>query len=154
MKIRIVFFTSFILLLATTQIFAQTKSGIKDSAALEVRFGPFRNNMTALAEDLKKLAGTTLVVADSGGAKWDLIEFRVGWRRKEESMDIKTGAKKTIFTYSAERVEDSSHLPIAWQNALKESIQSGETLLFEEIIVRHPKAGSIRRAKSLTIKVL
>ncbi len=133
---------------------AQEKPSLADSIALDVRFGPYRDKATAMAEDFKKLLNTELIITDSSGTRWQIMQYRVGWRRKEESRDIKTGVAKTIFTFNAETIEDSTRLTVFWQSQLKESLQSGETILFEDIIVKNQKAGKIRRAKPVAIKIM
>ena len=125
---------------------AATASILPDTVKVpkfSVRFGPYNGTIPTLTDDIKKLVGTELIVTDQQGQRWNTVAFRFGWNKREESVDIKTGRKKTVSNFDATDVDSSSRIPEAWQNALKENIRSGEDLIFERIIIEHP--GSKRK---------
>jgi len=139
--------------LCSATLFAQHPS-LSDSMGLTIRFGPYRDEAKALAEDFKKLLNAEIIVTDSAGTKWKVIEYNVGWRRREASDDTRTGVRKNITTYSAEKIEDSTRLTAIWQKQLKENLKSGEVISFEDVWVEHPTKHYIRRLKPMRIQIL
>ena len=98
---------------------------------------------------------TGLGVQDSTtGTDLQVVSFRFGWRKKEASDDIKTGKRKIIANFQAVDVYDSPRIPEAWQAEMKEYVQTKEELLFEAIIVQHPKTKKLYQAPPLFLKLL
>lgn len=117
------------------------------------RFGPYNGKLIALADDLKKLLGTELIVTDERGQKWNIVAWRFIWNRKEINDDWKTGKRKTIFIPQVMEFDNISKLPEVWQKEMKEFILADEELFFERIIVEHPVSKRKMLAPGLNIKI-
>lgn len=122
---------------------------------MQVRFGPYKHGMQVLISDWKLALNAPLVVTDTAtGTALQVVSFRFGWRKKEFSDDIKTGKRKIIANFQAVDVYDSPRIPEAWQAEMKEYVQSKEELMFEAIIVQHPKTKKFYQAPPLFLKLL
>lgn len=120
-----------------------------------VKFGPYKNNMPIVLTDLKRALNTELKVTDSAtGLAYQVISFRLGWRKKEPSDDYKTGKKKIITSFNAVDVYNNTRIPAAWQTELSENAKSTDELLFEAIYVQHPTSKKMYQAPSLTFKLI
>ncbi len=118
-----------------------------------VKFGPYKLGMVVLAEDLKRLVNAELKVTDSLGVVWQPVTFRLGWRKRDYSDDIKTGKRKVGYFFNATEVLNSSKIPASWQQEMSEMLQPGEEVMFEEIIVQHPKTKKMMQAPTLQFKL-
>lgn len=117
-------------------------------------FGPYYDQMSADLSDLKKLLKSPLKVRDTANdLSFEIIRFRLGWRRKEPSDDIRTGRRKIITTFQAVEIEGTPYLPAAWQKELAESMQRGEHLMYEDIYCRFPD-GREYLMPSLLIRII
>lgn len=120
-----------------------------------VRFGPYKKGMPVLISDWKQVLNAELKVTDTAtGTSMQVVSFRFGWRKKEASDDIKTGKRKIIANFQAVDVYDSPRIPEAWQAEMKENVQTKEELMFEAIIVQHPKTKKLYQAPPLFLKLL
>ena len=119
-----------------------------------VRFGPYNGSLPAPADDFKKIVGGDLTIADQRGQKWNPIAWRLIWNRKEYTDDIRTGRRKAIMTYNIVEVDSTAKIPAGWQSELSESLQSGEDLIFERIIIEHPGSKRKMFAAELRIKII
>lgn len=121
---------------------------------LQPKFGPFGANSTVFATDFKQLLNAELKITDSiSGLQWQVIKFRLGWRRRDVSDDIRTGKKKIVFLYNAVEVFDKTRMPEAWQKEMATGLQATEEISFESIIAKHPTTGSLRELPTLIIKL-
>jgi hypothetical protein len=107
-----------------------------------------------VAENLKKLAGTKLIVTDNKGVNWNVVTWRFCWNRKEMSNDIRTGKRKWISNFYALDVIESDTLPAAWQTEIKETLQKGEEITIEQIIAENPKTREKRLAPPIKLIML
>lgn len=124
------------------------------SPKFTVRFGPYTEANPALPDDLKKLLNTDLIITDQRGQKWTPVAFRFIWNRKEINDDWKTGKRKIIMAPSIVEVDGTAKLPATWQKEMTDTLQSGEELIFERIIIEHPESKRKMMAPSLRIKVI
>lgn len=161
MKFPAILFVLLYAVISTHSSFAQgnkppSKSKVDSTkrVVLQAKFGPFANGSDVLAGDFKVIAGGELKVIDStSGTAWTVVKFRLGWRRRELSDDIKTGKKKVIYNFNATDVYDSNKIPLAWQNEMKTNIQPTEEVLFESIYVQHPTTKRMMECPPITLKI-
>ena len=116
---------------------------------LTTKFAAYTDSSKPFLTDFKQILKADLKVTDNNGGTWTIVTYRLGWRRKEVNDDYKTGQRKTIFQFYAKTVDNSSKIPPEWQKEMSETLQTGEHLLFEEIIVQDPKTKKMMQAPAL-----
>ena len=132
----------------------KTRADSTRKVVLQAKFGPFANGSPVLATDFQAIAGGVLKVVDSTtGTEWKVVKFRLGWRRRDVSDDIRTGKKKIVYLFNATEVYDSNRIPEAWQKEMKANIQPTEEVLFESIYVQHPVTMRMMECPPITLKI-
>ncbi len=121
---------------------------------LKAKLGPMTGSAPVLVNDFLKLQNSDLIIQDQYGTEWKVIAFRFAWNRKEVNDDWKTGKSKTIMSYNATEVTDSTKIPIPWQNEIKLNLQAGEQIMFEQIIAENKKTGRKRFAPDFQITLI
>ncbi len=118
------------------------------------RFGPYNGKTPAPLEDIKKVINGDVIVTDNKGVKWKVYAFTLGWNKIETSDDWQTGKRKTIKTFLAVELKETSKIPAAWQTEFKNSLQKGEEILIQGVVVENPTTKQKRFAPDLTIKIM
>jgi hypothetical protein len=118
------------------------------------RFGPYNGKTPAPAEDIKKVINGDVIVTDNKGIKWKVYAFTLGWNKIETSDDWQTGKRKTIKTFQAVELKDTSKIPASWQTEFKNSLQKGEEILIQGVVVENPTTKQKRFAPDLRIKIM
>jgi hypothetical protein len=147
--------------LCTASGYAQTVSAKPKAAAdtaktvkFTVAFGPYKKDMKPLVADFKRVLNADLKVTDQQGTAWTVVSYRLGWRRREFSDDARTGKRKIVYLYNGKDVNNASKIPADWQAEMNEFLQATEEILFEEIIVQHPKTKKMMMAPTLSFKTI
>lgn len=89
---------------------------------------------TVHVEEATQLIGLPLKVKDKSGNTYKIDNYRFLYRQKGYIENTETGRPEVNYTTVASRF-DSSPLPKVWSTNIQQSIQSGETLFFFEILV-------------------
>lgn len=118
------------------------------------RFGPYNGKTPAPLEDIKKVINGDVIVTDNKGIKWKVYAFTLGWNKIETSDDWQTGKRKTIKTFQAVELKETSKIPAAWQTEFKNSLQKGEEILIQGVVVENPTTKLKRFAPDLKIKIM
>lgn len=118
------------------------------------RFGPYNGKTPAPLEDIKKVINADIIVIDNKGTKWNIYAFTLGWNKIETSDDWQTGKRKTIKTFQAVELKETSKIPASWQAELKNSLQKGEEILIQGVVVENPTTKHKRFAPDLSIKIM
>lgn len=118
------------------------------------RFGPYNGKTPAPLEDIKKIINGDVIVTDNKGVKWKVYAFTLGWNKIETSDDWQTGKRKTIKTFQAVELKETSKIPAAWQTEFINSLQKGEEILIQGVVVENPTTKQKRFAPDLKIKIM
>ena len=118
------------------------------------RFGPYNGKTPAPLEDIKKIINGDVMVYDNKGLKWKVYAFTLGWNRIETSDDWQTGKRKTIKTFQAVELKETSKIPAAWQTEIKNGLKKGEEILIQGVVVENPTTKQKRFAPDLSIKIM
>jgi hypothetical protein len=130
---------------------AAAKPDTSKAITFTVQFGPYKKGIPVLVDDMKRLLNADLKVTDNKGQAWTIVSYRLGYRKKDTNDDWKTGKRKTILVFNAVDVQNSPKIPAAWQKSMLESLQSGEEILFEQIIAQNIKTKKMMMPPSLTL---
>lgn len=160
-KTLLLMITGLALNLAAHVAMAQTvsvkpKAGADTVKAVKftVAFGPYKKDMKPFVSDFKRILNGDLKVTDQTGTAWTVVNYRLGWRRREFNDDARTGKRKIVYLYNGKEVYNSAKIPADWQSEINEFLQATEEVMFEEIIVQHPKTKKMMLAPSLSFKIL
>ncbi|PSL48102.1 hypothetical protein CLV51_102964 [Chitinophaga niastensis] len=136
----------YILLLGTaaTPVLAQAKKKAAPAAAtvsnkrptkLRSSWGVFLSD-TLPKSEIIKLLDSSLVVRDEKNVKYPIISFAFTYERHEPYLNDTTGQPAVYKDFTGENFKQGS-LSALWSSRLKELLQTGDILYFDEIIIRY-----------------
>jgi len=118
-------------------------------------FGMYTDGSKAFASDIKRLltVNPQVKVKDNKGVVYTVVSFELMWKKKEQSMDIKTGKPKTVSTMVGGDIKGNL-ITDAWKEEINGYLQKGEELSFGTILYFDPKRKVNVKAPSIVITVL
>jgi hypothetical protein len=114
--------------------------------------GQYRDTVQLSKEALSEVIDKPLRIVDKDKVVYSIASYQIAYRRKAVYEDEKTGKILPTTTLASQRFTDTP-LPKVWVDVIREEAQSGEEILFFDIIVKDPK-GKVMFAPNLLIKVL
>ena len=118
-------------------------------------FGMYVNGSKALVGDIKKMltVNPQVKVKDSKGVFYTVVSFELMWKKKEQSVDVKTGKPKTVSTMVGGEIKGNL-IPAAWKDEITTYLQKGEEISFGNVLYFDPKQKVNRKAPSILITVM
>lgn len=98
--------------------------------------------------EVTKLLDAALVVRDEKNNKYPVVSFAFTYEKHEPYLNDTTGQPAIYKDFTGDNFKSPTLTPL-WSKGLKESLQSGDVLYFDEIIIKYAeekyyKAPSIR----------
>jgi hypothetical protein len=101
--------------------------------------------------EIVKLLDSSLIVRDEKNVKYPVISFAFTYERHEPYLNDTTGQVAVYKDFTGENFKQASLSPL-WSSRLKEMLQTGDVLYFDEIIIRYT-GDKYYRAPALRIDV-
>jgi hypothetical protein len=150
---------SFLLAVAVSPVFAQSnkKPAAKPAAVSNKRpmkllssWGIFLSD-TLPKNEVIKLLDSALIVRDEKNIKYPVISFAFTYEKNEPYLNDTTGQPALYKDFTGDNFKTNS-LPPLWSKRLKETLQTGDVLYFDEIIIKYAEE-KFYKAPSLKINV-
>jgi hypothetical protein len=152
---------SFFFAAAVSPVFAQTskKPAAKPAATavsnkrpikLKSSWGIYLSD-TLPKNEVIKLLDSALIVRDEKNIKYPVLSFAFTYERHEPYLNDTTGQPALYKDFTGDNFKSSSLSPL-WSKGLKESLQTGDVLYFDEIIIKYAEE-KFYKAPSLKISV-
>lgn len=144
---------------AVSPVLAQSgkKSGKPAAAAsskrplkLKSSWGIFLSDTLPKSEVIK-LLDSALVVRDEKNNTYPVISFAFTYEKHEPYLNDTTGQPGVYKDFTGDNFKTAS-LPPLWSNSLKDNLQTGDVLYFDEIIIRYAE-DKLYEAPALRIDV-
>ncbi|MFY0254268.1 hypothetical protein ACDQ55_09980 [Chitinophaga sp. 30R24] len=101
--------------------------------------------------EVVKLLDSALIVRDEKNIKYAVISFAFTYERHEPYLNDTTGQVAVYKDYTGDNFKSASLTPL-WSKGLKENLQTGDVLYFDEIIIRYTP-DKLYKAPALQINV-
>lgn len=150
---------SFILATMVSPVFAQSgkKNTATPAAVSNKRPMKLRSSWSIYLSDtlpkteVMKLLDSALVVRDEKNIKYPVISFAFTYERHEPYLNDTTGQPAVYKDFTGDNFKAPALSP-AWSKSLKETLQTGDILYFDEIIIKYAEE-KFYKAPPLQIKV-
>lgn len=150
----------FFLGLASSTAFAQSgkksvppaKAAVSAKRPMKLRssWGLFLSD-TLPKSQVVKLLDSALVVRDEKNNKYTVISFAFTYEQHQPYLNDTTGQPGVYKDYTGDNFK-AAGLPVLWSTRLKESLQQGDVLYFDDIIIQYA-TDKLYKAPSLRIDV-
>ncbi|SJZ70036.1 hypothetical protein SAMN04488128_1011260 [Chitinophaga eiseniae] len=127
-----------------------TPASNKRPAKLRSSWGLFLSD-TLPKSQVVKLLDSALVVRDEKNHVYPVISFAFTYEQHQPYLNDTTGQPGIYKDYTGDNFK-TSRLPALWSTRLKESLQQGDVLYFDDILIEYAP-DKIYRAPSLRIDV-
>ncbi|MET6996193.1 hypothetical protein [Chitinophaga defluvii] len=107
----------------------------KPSPKLRATWGIFLSDTLPRPEVLK-LLDSTIVVRDQNNKKYPVIAFQFTYEQNEPYLNDTTGKPGVYKEFNGDNFK-SNKLPLIWSNELKKTLQKGDVIYFDSIIVEY-----------------
>ena len=114
--------------------------------------GQYKDTVRLNKEEVIQIIGMPLRIVDEKRVVYSIASYHVAYRRKAFVEDEETGKVKPTFSLASERFV-STPLNDIWINSIRSQVQSGEEIIFFDIIVKSPD-GKVRFAPNFKIIVI
>ena len=101
--------------------------------------------------EVLKLLDSALIVRDEKNIKYPIVSFAFTYERHEPYLNDTTGQPAVYKDFTGDNFKTATLSP-AWSKSLKETLQTGDILYFDEIIIKYAEE-KFYKAPSLQIKV-
>ena len=101
--------------------------------------------------EVLKLLDSALIVRDGGNQKFPVVSFDFTWEKKEPYLNDTTNEVGFYTEYIGDSFK-SDKIDTTWSNRLKETIQKGEVLFFNNIVIKYT-GDKFYRAPELKITI-
>lgn len=101
--------------------------------------------------EVLKLLDSALIVRDEKNIKYPVISFAFTYERHEPYLNDTTGQPALYKDFTGDNFKSASLTPV-WSKGLKESLQTGDILYFDEIIIKYAEE-KFYKAPALKISV-
>lgn len=129
---------------------AKTTTTAKRPMKLRSSWGLFLSD-TLPKSQVVKLLDSVLLVRDEKNNLYPVISFAFTYEQHQPYLNDTTGLPAIYKDYTGDNFK-TSHLPKLWSNRLKESLQQGDVLYFDEIIIKYTE-DKLYKAPSLRIDI-
>ncbi|HRN80248.1 MAG TPA: hypothetical protein PKY29_07540 [Ferruginibacter sp.] len=146
--IRLIAFMFFAML--SPHVHAQKKA--TPMPKVSTLLGQYKDTVRLNKEEVINIIGMPLRIVDDKRVVYSIASYHVAYRRKAFVEDEETGKVKPTFSLAAERFVNTP-LNEIWINSIRSQIQSGEEILFFDIIVKSPD-GKVMFAPNFKIIVI
>ncbi|MET3880078.1 hypothetical protein [Chitinophaga sp. OAE865] len=147
---------SFLLATAVAPVFAQsakkpaTAAASKRPMKLRSSWGIYLSDTLPKSEVIK-LLDSALIVRDEKNIKYPVQSFAFTYERHEPYLNDTTGQPAIYKDFTGDNFKKAA-LPAAWSKSLKETLQTGDVLYFDEIIIKYTE-DKLYKAPSIQINV-
>lgn len=151
---------SFFLTTATSPVWSQTHkkpataapATVTNKRPLKLRstWGIYLSD-TLPKTEVMKLLDSALVVRDEKNIKYPVLSFAFTYEKHEPYLNDTTGQPGIYKDFTGDNFKTASLSPL-WSKGLKETLQTGDILYFDEIIIKYAE-GKLYKAPSLKINV-
>lgn len=101
--------------------------------------------------EVLKLLDSALIVRDGSNQKFPVVSFDFTWEKKEPYLNDTTNEVGFYTEYIGDSFK-SDKIDTSWSNRLKETIQKGEVLFFNNIVIKYT-GDKFYRAPELKITI-
>jgi hypothetical protein len=101
--------------------------------------------------EVLKLLDSALIVRDGSNQKFPVVSFDFTWEKKEPYLNDTTNEAGFYTEYIGDSFK-SNKIDTTWSNRLKETIQKGEVLFFNNIVIKYT-GDKFYRAPELKITI-
>lgn len=101
--------------------------------------------------EVLKLLDSALIVRDGSNQKFPVVSFDFTWEKKEPYLNDTTNEVGFYTEYIGDSFK-SNRIDTTWSNRLKETIQKGEVLFFNNIVIKYT-GDKFYRAPELKITI-
>ncbi|MEZ2440629.1 hypothetical protein AB6805_02830 [Chitinophaga sp. RCC_12] len=147
---------SFLLATAVTPVIAQsakkTATAVTSKRPMKLRssWGIYLSDTLPKSEVIK-LLDSALIVRDEKNIKYPVLSFAFTFEKHEPYLNDTTGQPAVYKDFTGDNFKAAS-LPAAWSKNLKETLQTGDVLYFDDIIIKYAEE-KFYKAPSLQINV-
>ena len=128
-----------LLVAGSVPVYAQSAKG-KPAEKKQLRFrttwGVFLSD-TLPRPEVVKLLDSALVVRDQQNNKFPVISFDFTYEKKEPYVNDTTGRAGVYTEFTGDSFKSDRLSPL-WSSRLKDMLQKGEVLYFDNIIIKYP----------------
>ncbi|HVI47384.1 MAG TPA: hypothetical protein VM802_21070 [Chitinophaga sp.] len=117
---------------------------------LKSSWGLFLSDTLPKSEVIR-LLDSSLQVRDEKNNKYKVVSFAFTYEKHEPYLNDTTGQPGVYKDFTGDNFKSSS-LPALWSNRLKQTLDKGDVLYFDEIIIRYPP-DKLYMAPSLRINI-
>lgn len=150
---------SFLFAAAVSPAFAQSpkKTAAKPAVVTNKRPMKLRSSWgiylsdTLPKNEVIKLLDSALIVRDEKNIKYPVLSFAFTYERQEPYLNDTTGQPALYKDFTGDNFKAAALSPV-WSKGLKESLQTGDVLYFDEIIIKYAEE-KFYKAPSLKINV-
>lgn len=147
---------SFLLATAVTPVIAQSAkkpaTAVTSKRPMKLRssWGIYLSDTLPKSEVIK-LLDSALIVRDEKNIKYPVLSFAFTYERHEPYLNDTTGQPAVYKDFTGDNFKAAA-LPTAWSKNLKETLQTGDVLFFDEIIIKYAEE-KFYKAPALQINV-
>jgi hypothetical protein len=147
---------SFLLATAVTPVIAQSAkkpaTAVTSKRPMKLRssWGIYLSDTLPKSEVIK-LLDSALIVRDEKNIKYPVLSFAFTYERHEPYLNDTTGQPAIYKDFTGDNFKTAA-LPAAWSKNLKETLQTGDVLYFDEIIIKYAEE-KFYKAPALQINV-
>lgn len=141
-----------LLLLVCISPYTQAQKKATPLPKISTLLSQYKDTVRLSKEEVIKIIGMPLRIVDDKRVVYSIASYHVAYRRKAFVEEEETGKVKPTFSLAAERFV-STPLSDIWINSIRDQIQSGEEILFYDIIVKSPD-GKVMFAPNFKIIVI
>lgn len=147
---------SFLLATAVTPVIAQSAkkpaTAVTSKRPMKLRssWGIYLSDTLPKSEVIK-LLDSALIVRDEKNIKYPVLSFAFTFEKHEPYLNDTTGQPAIYKDFTGDNFKAAS-LPVAWSKNLKETLQTGDILYFDDIIIKYAEE-KFYKAPSLQINV-
>jgi hypothetical protein len=147
---------SFLIATAVTPVIAQSAkkpaTAVTSKRPMKLRssWGIYLSDTLPKSEVIK-LLDSALIVRDEKNIKYPVLSFAFTYERHEPYLNDTTGQPAVYKDFTGDNFKAAA-LPSAWSKNLKESLQTGDVLYFDEIIIKYAEE-KFYKAPALQINI-